>query len=27
MRIGWDVLLPLALVNLMVTAMIVGIFK
>lgn len=27
MRIGWDVLLPLALVNLMVTALIVGIFK
>jgi NADH-quinone oxidoreductase subunit H len=27
MRLGWDVLLPLALVNLMVTALIVGIFK
>lgn len=27
MRLGWDVLLPLAIVNLMVTALIVGIFK
>ncbi len=27
MRLGWDVLLPLALANLMVTALIVGIFK
>ena len=27
MRIGWDVLLPLALVNLMVTALIVGVLK
>jgi len=27
MRLGWDVLLPLAIVNLMVTALIVGVFK
>ena len=27
MRLGWDVLLPLALLNLMVTAVIVGVFK
>ncbi len=27
MRLGWDVLLPLAIINLMVTALIVGIFK
>ncbi len=27
MRLGWDVLLPFAIVNLMVTALIVGIFK
>ncbi len=27
MRLGWDVLLPLAIINLMVTAVIVGIFK
>jgi NADH-quinone oxidoreductase subunit H len=27
MRIGWDVLLPLALLNLIVTALIVGVFK
>jgi NADH-quinone oxidoreductase subunit H len=27
MRLGWDVLLPLAIINLMVTALIVGVFK
>jgi NADH-quinone oxidoreductase subunit H len=27
MRLGWDLLLPLAIVNLMVTALIVGVFK
>jgi len=27
MRLGWDVLLPLSIVNLMVTALIVGVFK